>query len=188
MLIATRVPLPSFMDQRITPGTERRGGVAFSGVPSPCPSQEYFAVRRRAVESADPPVPSHIAELAGWWLWPTATKQIEEQLTDRMKREVARIDARLVSNAGSPGATTHESPVRHARPRLKEWIHVDRGLIRGEGTLTSTSVPSASRPTEPPPFRSRPLEVGKRPGFPDDRLAQSRNAHFRRNVNRLGRG
>jgi hypothetical protein len=84
-------------------------------------------VRRRAVESADPPIPSHIAELASWWLSPTATKQIEEQLTDRMKREVARIDARLVANAGSPGATAHESPVGHACPHLKEWIHADRG-------------------------------------------------------------
>jgi hypothetical protein len=97
--------------------------------------QDYFAVRRKAVESADQPVTSHIAELAAWRPSPAATKQIEQQLGERMKREVARIDARLIANAGSPGATANESPVGHAQPRLREWIHVDRGLTRGEGTL-----------------------------------------------------
>jgi len=98
-------------------------------------SQDYFAVRRKAVEAADPPVSSHITELAGLRLSATVTKQIERQLVERMQQEVGRIDARLIANAGSPGATANESPVGRAQPRLKEWIHVDRGLIRGEGTL-----------------------------------------------------
>jgi len=98
-------------------------------------SQDYFVVRRKAVEPADPPVNSNIRDLAGWRPSPAATTQIERQLTERMKQEVAKIDGRLIANAGSPGATANESPVGHAQPRLKEWIHVDRGLIRGEGTL-----------------------------------------------------
>ena len=98
-------------------------------------AQEYFAVRRNPVESVDPPVPSHVTELPDWRPSHTATTQIEQQLTERMKQEVARIDVRLVANAGSPGASAGESPIGHAQPRLKEWIHVDQGLIRGEGTL-----------------------------------------------------
>jgi hypothetical protein len=50
---------------------------------------------------------------------PAAAKQIEQQLGERMKQEVARIDARLIANAGSPGATANESPVGHAQPRLR---------------------------------------------------------------------
>ena len=98
-------------------------------------AQDYFAVRRRAVESNDSPVASHIAELASWKPSPTAAKQIEQKLAERMKQEVAKIDARLIANAGSPGSMAGETPVARAQPRLKEWIHVDRGLMRGEGTL-----------------------------------------------------
>jgi hypothetical protein len=98
-------------------------------------SQEYFVVRRKAVESEDPSVTSHLAELVGWRSSSTAAAQIEQQLNVRMKQEVANIDARLIANQGSPGSTAGESPVGHAQPRLKEWIHVDRGLIRGEGKL-----------------------------------------------------
>src|SRR5579864_2637234 len=98
-------------------------------------AQDYFAVRRRAVESNDPSVASHIAELAGWRPSPTAAKQIEQKLAERMKQEVAKIDDRLIANAGSPGSMAGELPVARAQPRLKEWIHVDRGLMRGEGTL-----------------------------------------------------
>jgi hypothetical protein len=97
--------------------------------------QDYFVVRRKAVEPVDPPVTSHIRELTGWRPSPAAAQQIERQLTERMKQELARIDARLIANAGSPGATANESLVGHAQPRFKEWIHADRGLIRGEGTL-----------------------------------------------------
>jgi hypothetical protein len=98
-------------------------------------SQDYFAIRRAAVESAETPLNSHIAELPDWKPSPGTKKQIEQQLTERMKPEVAKIDARLVANAASPGAVAGESPVGQARPRLKEWIHADRGLMRGEGTV-----------------------------------------------------
>ena len=98
-------------------------------------AREYFAVRRAPVESVDPPTASHIAELPDWKDSPATTRQIEQELNDRMKQEVARIDARLVANAASPAASAGESPVGHARPRLKEWIHADHGLVRGEGTL-----------------------------------------------------
>ncbi len=97
--------------------------------------QDYFVVRRKVVEPVDPPVSSHIRDLPGWRPSPAAAQQIERQLTERMKQEVSRIDARLIANAGSPGATANESLVGHAQPRSKEWIHADRGLIRGEGTL-----------------------------------------------------
>jgi hypothetical protein len=96
--------------------------------------REYFAVRHNAVESVATPVQVHIAELADWKPSAAMKTQIEQQLNDRMKQEVAKIDTRLLANAASPGATAGESP-GHARPRLKEWIHADQGLIRGEGTL-----------------------------------------------------
>jgi len=98
-------------------------------------AQHYFAVRRKAVEPTDPPVVSHIAELPDWKPSPTVAPQIEQQLAERMKEEVAKIDARLIANAGSPGETAGQLPMAHAQLRLKEWIHADRGLIRGEGTL-----------------------------------------------------
>jgi hypothetical protein len=98
-------------------------------------SQEYFAVRRQPVAAAETPVTSHIAELADWKLSLAAKKQIEQQLTERMRQEVAKIDARLVANAASPGAAVGEAPMGRARPRFKEWIHADQGLTRGEGTL-----------------------------------------------------
>ena len=52
-----------------------------------------------------------------------------------MKQEGAAIDARLVANAHSPGATGSELPIGNARPRLREWLHADQGLARGEGVL-----------------------------------------------------
>jgi hypothetical protein len=98
-------------------------------------SHEYFLVRPKAVEAAGPPVASHIAELPGWKASPAAAKQIVQQLNARMNDEVAKIDARLLANAGSPGATAANVPVGDARPRLKEWLHADQGLARGEGML-----------------------------------------------------
>ena len=98
-------------------------------------SLEYFAVRRQPVGAAETPVTSHISELAGWKASPGTTQQIEQQLTERMRQELAKIDARLVANAASPGAAAGESPMGRARPRLKEWIHADQGLTRGEGVL-----------------------------------------------------
>lgn len=52
-----------------------------------------------------------------------------------MQQEVAAIDARLLANATSPGMSAGEIPIGNARPRLREWIHADRGLTRGEGAL-----------------------------------------------------
>jgi len=98
-------------------------------------SQEYFVVRRMPVESADPPAPSRKADISEWKASPVLRKQIEQQLTQRMHEEVAKIDARLVANAASPGASAGESSIGPARPRLKEWIYADHALIRGEGTL-----------------------------------------------------
>jgi hypothetical protein len=92
-------------------------------------------VRHAAVEAVNPPADSHIVELPHGTLAPAVSQQIEDQLTARMKEEVAKIDARLLANASSPGATAGDSPVGSARPRLKEWIHADRGLVRGEGKL-----------------------------------------------------
>jgi hypothetical protein len=97
--------------------------------------REYFSVRRSAVESADPPVASQIGELIGWKPLPAAAKQIEQQLNERMMHEASRIDARLLANAGTPGESAGEFPVGGARPRLKEWIHADQGLLRDEGKL-----------------------------------------------------
>jgi hypothetical protein len=98
-------------------------------------SQEYFVVRRMPVESADTPAQSHIADISQWKAPPVLRKQIEQQLNQRMQQEVAKIDARLVANAASPGASAGESSIGPARPRLKEWIHADHALIRGEGAL-----------------------------------------------------
>lgn len=98
-------------------------------------SQEYFVVRRKAVESEGPPATTRVTELSNWRVSRTAATHIEQQLNERMGQEVAKIDDRLIANAGSPGATAGESLVGHAQPRLKEWLHVDRGLMRGEGKL-----------------------------------------------------
>jgi len=99
------------------------------------PSSEYFVVRRAAVEPANPPLVAHIGELPEWKTSPAIAKQIEELLNARMKEELAKIDARLLANAASPGATSAAVPVGDARPRLKEWLHADQGLARGEGVL-----------------------------------------------------
>jgi len=98
-------------------------------------SSEYFLVRRVAVEPANPAVVAHIGELPDWKPSPTIAKQIEQQLNVRMKEELARIDARLLANAASPGATSAMVAVGDARPRFREWLHADQGLARGEGIL-----------------------------------------------------
>jgi hypothetical protein len=96
--------------------------------------QEYFAVRHNQVESVETPVSARIAELPDWKPSPVARKQIEQQLNERMRQELAKIDARLVANASSPGARAGDSPVGYI-PRAKEWLHADHGLNRGEGLL-----------------------------------------------------
>jgi hypothetical protein len=108
--------------------SDQRAAYAASG-------RDYFLVRRAAVASVDPPVAAHIAELTDWKTSPDLAQQIEQQLNQRMQQEVTNIDARLLANANSPGMSAAELPVGNARPRLKEWIHADRGLTRGEGTL-----------------------------------------------------
>jgi hypothetical protein len=95
---------------------------------------DYFAIRQAAVELADPPVAAQIGEIPKWKTSPAIAEQIEQQLNDRMKQEVAKIDARLMANAGSPGATAGQT-LFDAHPHLKEWIHADQGLQRGEGAL-----------------------------------------------------
>jgi hypothetical protein len=97
--------------------------------------REYFSVRRTAVESASPPVDLPIGEISHWKPSPAITNQIEDQLNARMKQELAKIDNRLLANAGSPGATAGETMIGSARPHLKEWLHADRGLLRDEGKL-----------------------------------------------------
>lgn len=97
--------------------------------------RDYFLIRSSTVESADPPTNAHIAELPAWKASPAVSRLIQQQLNARMKDEVAKIDARLISNAGSPGATSLPLPIGDARPRLKEWLHADQGLARGEGIL-----------------------------------------------------
>jgi hypothetical protein len=96
--------------------------------------QEYFAVRRNQLESVETPVPAHIAELPDWKASPVARTQIEQQLNERMRQELAKVDARLVANASSPGARAGDLPVGYV-PRAKEWLHADHGLNRGEGVL-----------------------------------------------------
>jgi hypothetical protein len=98
-------------------------------------SREYFVVRHAAVESADPPAATQVAELPNWKATPAAAKQIEQQLTTRMRDELARIDASLRSNANSPGAAVNEMPLANPYPHLKEWLRADRALTRGEGVL-----------------------------------------------------
>jgi hypothetical protein len=96
--------------------------------------RDYFAVRRTAVELVDPPVPSNVGEILKWKASPAVARQIEQQLNERMKQEVSRIDARLIANAGTPGETAGRTWL-DAHPRLKEWIRADQGLRRGEGAL-----------------------------------------------------
>jgi len=103
---------------------------AFGVAPS-----DYFAVRRTAVEPADPQVHSRIAELSAPKIPASTAKQIEHQLTERMKQELAAIDTGLIANAGSPGATANDVSPANPLPHLKEWLHADRALAAGEGKL-----------------------------------------------------
>jgi hypothetical protein len=49
-----------------------------------------------------------------------------------MKQEVAQLDLRITSNLA---AQQGESSVGTGRPTLKEWLHADKALMRGDGTL-----------------------------------------------------
>ena len=96
---------------------------------------DYFAIRHSAVEPADPQVRSSIAELSTFKLTPAFAQQIELQLETRMRQELARIDADLRANAGTPGSTAAEMPIANPLPRLKEWLHADKALAAGAGKL-----------------------------------------------------
>lgn len=95
---------------------------------------EYFVVRRSPVEPMDSPVQSRISQLPDWNV-PPDFSTIEQQLTDRMKKELAQIDNDLIANAGTPGAAAHEMPIANPYPRLKEWLRADKALLRGEGKI-----------------------------------------------------
>ncbi len=101
-------------------------------------SAEYFVVRHNPVEPVESPVQSKISELPDWNVTPTLPA-IEQQLNERMKKELAQIDADLHANAGTPGATANEMPIANPIPHLKEWLRADRALLRGEGKLTYDS-------------------------------------------------
>ncbi len=96
-------------------------------------SQEYFSVRRTPVEPTEVPVDARTGPLPDWKPSAATRAQMVQQLTDKMKQEVGKIDARLTANAGSPGTAAADAVP--ARPRLKEWLHADGGLLRGDGTL-----------------------------------------------------
>lgn len=96
--------------------------------------REYFVVRRNAVEPANPPAASQVDEILKWKASPAMTREIEQQLSERMKQEVSKIDAGLIANRGTPGETAGRTWL-DAHPRLKEWLHADQGLERGEGAL-----------------------------------------------------
>jgi hypothetical protein len=97
--------------------------------------REYFAVRRNPVEGADPQFHSHISELRDWKPSAADTKAVERQLNAIMSGSVEKIDADLIANAASPGATEIQLLVGNARSRLKEWIRADRALVQGKGVL-----------------------------------------------------
>ena len=97
--------------------------------------REYFVLRRNPVESAQPASSGRVGEMPNFGRSAALEKQIEQQLNSRMKEELSGIDARLVANAASPGSTSVPLPVGDARPRLKEWLHADHALVRGEGAL-----------------------------------------------------
>ena len=107
---------------------------------------EYFAVRRTAVVPVDPPVHSNISALPDWNASRWLTK-IQDQLNDRLKLEVRQIDARLVANAGSPGAVAAESPMGSARPGSRNGSAPTRDCCAEKGRSTSTFTPTGSLPT-----------------------------------------
>ncbi len=94
--------------------------------------REFFVVRQNPVDAAEPAVNAQIAELPHWKASPALAHQIEVLLNERMKQEVAQLDLRITSNLA---AQQGESSVGTGRPTLKEWLHADKALARGEGSL-----------------------------------------------------
>jgi hypothetical protein len=97
--------------------------------------EEYFVVRRATVPQVESPQASPVAELAEWKASPGAADKIEELLYAQMREEVAKISAQLVANESSPGESANNFP-GGARPQIREWLHADQGLLRGEGHLS----------------------------------------------------
>jgi len=139
--VSPDLTIPALIDRAVIAPTGCSLGLGFLATVPPeqqlafaSSSKEYFAVRRKPVESVETPAASRVAELSAWKPSPETKTQIERQLNQRMRQEVAKIDATLVANAASPGAAG-ESLGGPVRPRTREWLHADRGLIRGEGAL-----------------------------------------------------
>lgn len=93
--------------------------------------REYFVVRHDPVPSVDPPISAQIVELPQWKPTPALAREIERQLTERMKQEVANVDARIIPFAGTLG----NDPVGSTERRIREWLRDDKALARGEGSL-----------------------------------------------------
>jgi hypothetical protein len=139
--VSPDLTIPALIDRAVIAPTGCSLGLGFLATVPPeqqnafaSSSKEYFAVRRKPVDSVETPATSRVAELSAWKPSPETKTQIERQLNQRMKQEVAKIDATLVANAASPGAAGESLKVP-VRPRTREWLHADRGLIRGEGAL-----------------------------------------------------
>jgi hypothetical protein len=139
--VSPDLTIPALIDRAVIAPTGCSLGLGFLATVPPeqqnafaSSSKEYFAVRRQPVESVETPATSRVAELSAWKPSPESKAQIERQLKQRMQQEVAKIDATLVANAASPGAAV-DSLGGPVRPRIREWIHADRGLMRGEGAL-----------------------------------------------------
>lgn len=98
-------------------------------------ARDYFLIRRVPVEPVNPPVSSHIGDIAGWKASAAAEKQIEQQLTARMQQELAAMDAHLRANANTPEASANDYSLANPNPSFKEWIHADKALARGNGVL-----------------------------------------------------
>lgn len=93
--------------------------------------RDYFVVRRTPADSADPQVADQIADLSHWKPSPAMTRDIERQLNDRMKQEVTKIDARLLTYAATSGAGAAGA----AHRQINEWVRDDRSLGGGGATL-----------------------------------------------------
>jgi hypothetical protein len=93
----------------------------------------YFVVWRADVPPAEPALAAHVSEIA-WKPSAEAAKKIDEALNARMREELGKIDARLTTNAANPSDSS-ASLYGGVRAQVKEWLHADQGLARGEGHL-----------------------------------------------------
>ena len=109
-------------------------------------SEEYFVVRRAPVPVAEtgpaPPQSASIStaavpvgELPDWKPAKNFENQLESLLYERMRQELARIDATLHENAHSPDPNPDPWLANNVRARRREWLHRDKRLAAGEGQL-----------------------------------------------------